>query len=268
MADKERNAEIFLENELKVVSEPILWNSISKSIIGQKVICEGDRIRKVIHESDSPCRIVVSNDTTFDASRKYDGKVAVLNFASSTHVGGGVVWGASAQEESLCRCSTLYFCLNTPRNLSGFYYPHKDLNNLHNDDIIYTPNVMIFRNEDFTELKDGYREVDVITCAAPNIKDNGKGTTVVLDEERMFILFYRRFKRIFEVASHYEVEHLILGAFGCGAFGNDPLVVSQACRYAMKDFRNDFKTIEFAIYCGESGVSRNLDIFKETFDDV
>ncbi|MCR4584452.1 MAG: TIGR02452 family protein [Lachnospiraceae bacterium] len=74
--------------------------------------------------------------------------VAVHNFASASNPGGGVANGASAQEECLCRCSGLYFNLNTPVMWDGFYQPHRDAHDpIHNDDIIYTPNVTVFKSD-------------------------------------------------------------------------------------------------------------------------
>ena len=102
-------------------------------------------------------------------------KVAVLNFASATNPGGGVTRGASAQEECLCRCSGLYSSLNVPETWDLFYTPHrKSKNPIHNDDIIYTPSVTVFKtdtvNPALMQEKDWYK-VDIITCAAPNLRE-------------------------------------------------------------------------------------------------
>lgn len=75
-------------------------------------------------------------------------KTAVHNFASATNPGGGVTRGSSAQEECLCRCSGLYFSLNTKPMWDGFYNPHRNTHNpIHNDDIIYTPGVVVFKKD-------------------------------------------------------------------------------------------------------------------------
>lgn len=72
--------------------------------------------------------------------------MCVLNFASATNPGGGVVKGSSAQEEAICRCSTLYPNLKAERAWEKFYAPHRRARDpLHNDDCIYTPGVMVFK---------------------------------------------------------------------------------------------------------------------------
>lgn len=91
----------------------------------------------------TPAQIIVSRKRTLEAAKAYTGKkVCVLNFASATNPGGGVTRGSSAQEEAICRCSTLYPCLNNAKMWNAFYVPHRhERNPLHNDDCIYTPGV-------------------------------------------------------------------------------------------------------------------------------
>lgn len=94
--------------------------------------------------------------------------MCVHNFASASNLGGGVVNGSTAQEECLCRCSSLYFCLNIQEMWDGFYRPHrKEHNPLHNDDIIYTPNVIVFKTDTASPRlmsEEGWYEVNVVTC--------------------------------------------------------------------------------------------------------
>lgn len=83
--------------------------------------------------------------------------------------------GSSAQEESLCRCSTLYFCLDTPELMRDFYLSHRQAGNpLYNDDIIYSPDVYVIKTDtsfpDWMKENDWYK-VNVITCAAPNLRE-------------------------------------------------------------------------------------------------
>ncbi len=86
---------------------------------------------------------------SYEAAAAYKGqKVCVHNFASASNPGGGVERGASAQEECLCRCSGLYFCLTAQEMWDGFYKPHRNAGDpIHNDDIIYTPNVTVFKTD-------------------------------------------------------------------------------------------------------------------------
>ena len=207
-------------------------------------------------------QVIVSKKRTFEATRAYPGKkVCVLNFASASHPGGGVERGAGAQEECLCRVSTLFFCLNTPEMWEGFYVPHKEAHDpLHNDDIIYTPDVTVFKTD--TALpermpEEDWYNVDVITCAAPNLRNlpsnqsnpgDGDRPVKITDEE-LYALHLKRFGKILEVATASGAEVIILGAFGCGAFQNDPIVVAKAAKDAIEAYKRSFETIEFAVFC-------------------
>ena len=100
---------------------------------------------------EKEAEIIISKKRTFEAAQDYaklGEKVAVLNFASSTNPGGGVVNGAGAQEECLCRISTLYFTLDTDENWKRFYNPHRKARTpLHNDDILYSKNITVFKSD-------------------------------------------------------------------------------------------------------------------------
>lgn len=187
--------------------------------------------------------------------------MAVLNFASASNPGGGVVTGAGAQEECLCRCSGLYFCLNTPGMWEGFYTPHRNAHNpLHNDDIIYTPDVCVFKTDtDMPGLmpESEWYSVDVISCAAPNLREktsnkynSGDGSaSVKITDKNLLMLHEKRLRRILDVAVMNDDDTVILGAFGCGAFLNNPEIVAQASRNVLKDYLHAFKNIEYAVYC-------------------
>lgn len=187
--------------------------------------------------------------------------MAVHNFASASNPGGGVTKGANAQEECLCRCSGLYFCLNTPAMWDGFYKPHRDAHDpIHNDDIIYTPRVTVFKTDTATPQllpESEWYDVDIITCAAPNLRNqpsnrynSGDGNRQVkMKDKELLALHEKKLRRILEVALSEGCETIILGAFGCGAFQNNPEVVALANRNVIKDYLHAFKNIEFAVYC-------------------
>ena len=117
---------------------------------------------------------------TLQAASAYKNtKIAVHNFASATNPSSGVKRGSNAQEECLCRCSGLYFCLSTQTMWDGFYSPHRQAYNpIYNDDIIYTPAVTVFKTDtaqpEIMDASDWY-DVDVITCAAPNLRVQKRG---------------------------------------------------------------------------------------------
>lgn len=213
---------------------------------------------------EKEAEIIISKKRTFEAAQDYaklGEKVAVLNFASSTNPGGGVVNGAGAQEECLCRISTLYFTLDTDENWKRFYNPNRKARTpLHNDDILYTKNITVFKS-DTTSPKllpeNEWYDVDVITCAAPNLRENpsnrynsGDGNQrLILNNEELYSLHEKRDSRIFDAAASQNVDVLVLGAFGCGAFMNDPKVVAKVMLSLAKKYAHFFKTIEFAVYC-------------------
>lgn len=269
------NVEVFKDTERLVNTNPKLKESVQASTDNQKLILEKDKLTvQDLNRYTEDVKVVVSKNRTYQAASAYKGmKVAVHNFASASNPGGGVVRGANAQEECLCRCSELYFNLNTKKMWDGFYAPHRASHNpLHNDDIIYTPEVTVFKtdtaNPKLLPEKEWYN-VDVITCAAPNLRErpsnsynsgDGNRRAKVTDKELLSI-HEKRLGRILDVAFIEGDEVVILGAFGCGAFMNNPEVVAMAAKNVIKDYQKAFKAIEFAIYCSPRD-ERNYKIFK------
>lgn len=221
-------------------------------------------------------RVCLTRERTFEAAirlhREYpDKKIAVLNFASASRPGGGVKNGASAQEEALCRCSTLYPTLDRRWLWKNFYEVNRAAANvLHTDALIYSPGVVICKtDEDIPRRMDpkDFVTVDVISAAAPNLRREPSnwhnpetGKAVRMDPEQLYALHVRRAEHILHVAAYSQVDILVTGAFGCGAFANDPLTVGQAWNSAVARYRSRFDLINFAIYCRE-GESENYDAF-------
>ena len=241
----------------------------------QKLILEGDDLseqKKDIYEDVA--KVIVSRKRTYEAASAYkENHVAVHNFASASNPGGGVVNGANAQEECLCRCSGLYFCLNSPAVWDGFYKPHRYAHDpIHNDDIIYTPGVTVFKTDTASPQlmnESEWYDVDVITCAAPDLRNqpsncynSGDGNRqVMINDKDLLILHEKKLRRILEVVLSEGCDTIILGAFGCGAFQNNPEVVALAGKNVVKDYLHAFKNIEFAVYCLPRD-DRNFKIFE------
>lgn len=261
---REENAEIFRDTEKLCKSNELLRKVIRRSLAGQLLILETDDIEEDVKRDTytEPAQVIISKKRTYEAASGYKGqKVCVLNFASASNPGGGVTNGAGAQEECLCRCSSLYFCLNVKNMWEGFYQPHRNAHNpLHNDDIIYTPDVLVFKTDTASPklmpAADWYK-VNVITCAAPNLRSkpsntyntgDGKQAAKITDQE-LLALHEKRLRRILDVAALREEEVVILGAFGCGAFLNNPEIVARAAKNVLADYKYAFKQIEFAVYC-------------------
>ncbi len=278
---REENIKIFQDTERLVKEKAILADAVRYSTKNQILIPEYMQVTDMMPEIEhnvsqyiAQANVLVSTKRTYEAASAYKGrKVCVHNFASATNPGGGVTKGSSAQEECLCRCSTLYFNLNTSDMWAGFYSPHRNAQDpLHNDDCIYTPNVTVFKT-DTAEPKlmpeaDWY-QVNVITCAAPNLRlmpsnamNSGDGMKQVkLADKDLYNLHVKRLSRIMEVAVAGGNEVVVLGAFGCGAFENNPEVVARASKEVVAKYAGCFEVIEFAIYCSPRD-EENYKIFK------
>lgn len=261
MGRREINAEIFQDTiEFLNESEKLL-TATAETRQKQKLILADQDIPESGRSYDRDADIIVSGKRTLEAASAYKGrKVCILNFASATNPGGGVVHGSSAQEESLCRCSTLYFCLDTPELMRDFYLPHRKAGNpLYNDDIIYSPDVYVIKTD--TSFPDRMKEndwyqVNVITCAAPNLRErpsnamnpNAGNKAAKITEQELRALLETRIRRIFKLAAAEGNEVLILGAFGCGAFRNPPDVVADVFRQVTGEYIRQFETIEYAVF--------------------
>ena len=266
---KQQLASVFEDTMAQIKQSDEWMSAIDYSIHNQQFIPASAIISiSDVPKADKPANIIVSQLRSFEAAAQYIGKrTAVLNFASATNPGGGVEKGASAQEECLCRVSTLYPCLVDQKMRASFYTPHrKNGNALHNDDIIYTPKVLIIKDDDHNMLATPFL-VDVISCAAPNLREkpnnaynSGYGNKVQISDNELLALHEKRARKIFASAIANGVEVLILGAFGCGAFQNDPHIVAQAYKNVLPDFAHYFHTIEFAIFCNAKNIE-NYQVF-------
>ena len=140
-----------------------------------------------------------------------------------------------------------------------FYIPHRqESGGIYSSDIIYTPGVVVLRtDDDEMEVLPANRryQVDVITCAAPNLN-----WTIVEDDE-LYMIQKERIGRVVDVAASNRAESLVLGAFGCGVFGNDPAIVAKASKDVLSERPGCFRKVVFAIY----GNRENLSAFKEAF---
>lgn len=272
---RENNIRVFEDTLYRINQDDSLKENTFISIKGQKLIKENDVVSYNAKKYNAPCKIYVTTNRTMEAAADYYGnKIAVLNFASATTPGGGVRKGSSAQEEALCRVSNLYLCLTDKKLWESFYQKNRNAkNNIHTDDIIYTPDVMVIKNDDYKTLQESdYFRVDVITCAAPNLREvpansfnRDEGEPIQLSDEELYKVHYKRAIKIMEVACANNVEVLILGAFGCGAFRNNPNVVAKAYKDAVEHFRHAFKEIEFAVYCPPKDPT-NYNEFRAAFN--
>lgn len=190
-----------------------------------------------------------SESFSFELQEKGAKPYLVLNLANPVTPGGGVVHGARAQEEDLCRKSSLYLSLKSEK-ASAYYDYNRSLGTyMGSDAVMIHPHVEIIKDESGALLPDSV-VVAVMTCAAPMIKYGFEGLTWKQYETMLL----GRITGMLKVAAYFGYKHLVLGAFGCGAFGNDAKVVSDLFYKALKEFDFDgmrqkdmFRRIDFAV---------------------
>lgn len=275
-----KNVQIFEDTMDLIKTNSRASEATLSSISEQKIYLDDERII-LTDAGENICNTIVSSKRSLEAASAYarEGKkVCVLNFASATNPGGGVTHGSSAQEECICRCSTLYSCLKADELWEKFYQPHREARSpLYNDDCIYTPDVLVVKSDiDFPErmAEAEWYQVDILTCAAPNLRPVPSNImnpcagdkAANLSDEEIYELHLRRIDKIFSVATINGADVLILGAFGCGAFCNPPEIVARAFREVQKKYESYFETIEYAVYCG-GHETRNYDAFCRVFED-
>jgi len=205
------------------------------------------------------CSIKVTTEDTYEAGLRYDNAV-VLNFANAHHPGGGFLHGANAQEEALCRASTLYASISSDEASAMYRYNNTHLSKVESDHMLLSPNVAVIRGEGLL-LRPVPRLVGVITAPAPN----RRGAALLASQELIRDTFVRRIRIILAIACHYGYRNIVLGAWGCGAFGNDPVSVAEYHRQVIVDegFGKAFDEITFAVYGREDG--KNYLSFKKVF---
>lgn len=188
----------------------------------------------------------------------HTGKTAVLNFASYKNPGGKFIEGSSAQEECLCHASYLY---NVLLRMPKYYKWNKDHINkaLYLDRALYTPDITFFSGTENTDNPSEIVKADVITCAAPNIS-TAERYAGVLGSENLDALL-DRIKFVLNIAMDNHVDTLILGAFGCGVFGQNATIVARYFAYALKTYDYHLKNIYFSIL--NRGNNDNYTRFKE-----
>lgn len=248
---KEINQKVMIDTVALYQSHPVLQSAIQYTIAHQYMVTEEQRSSlRASETSTTESRYLFSGKRTLEAAKEYPGKkVAVLNFANS-HCIGGSPFRAGTQEESLCRCSTLFPCLQAMKE--AFYDRHirlfreKKIDFMGNDDLIYSPGVKVFKSDERTDpvvpqllKEEDWYEVDVITCAAPELCNINERPADY--QERIA----SRIRAILDVAREEQVEVLILGAWGCGAFKNPLSVVASTFRNELQHY--DFPLVEFAL---------------------
>lgn len=198
-----------------------------------------------VQPGNEPTRIEVENESTLAAAFRLvqlGSRPVALNFASAKHPGGGFLSGARAQEESLARSSGLYACL-LGNPMYDFHKAQGDP--LYSNYAIYSPDVPVVRDDEGVLLPKPYL-CSFITSPAVN-------ANVVLKRDRFAGQQVReamrlRIGKVLTIASMHGHDGLVLGAWGCGVFGNDTSEIAALFHQALTgDFRCVFRRVVFAI---------------------
>lgn len=190
-------------------------------------------------------RFDVRNETTLSAAKlllETGYNPTALNFASATHPGGGFLSGARAQEEYIARSSVLYECL---RSNPMYEYHRKNYDPFYSDYVIYSPGVPIIRDDAGNLLEKPY-PLSIITCPAVN------ATQVPAEKcARIKSVMSKRILKVLSVGCTHKHDSLVLGAWGCGAFGNDSRLIAQLFHQALtQNFKGTYKHVVFAVLDG------------------
>ena len=290
------------KERINVFRDTLRWVETNPKL--NKAVEKAKRKTKIFYDNDYPVldasrlrdqKVSVSTDRSFQAAIRLKkespgSRIAVLNFANAFHPGGSVGAGASSQEECLCRCSTLYPLLNRNYLLNNFYDYHEELGTDNaSDTVVYMEGVVICKtDEDLPQRmpEEDWVAVDVITAAAPDLNSYPRllitespiarppvegfnlpeffDNQPAMSDAALFGYHVKRAIHILTVAAAKGADILVTGAFGCGAFRNDPKVVANAWRTALSVFPKVFERVEFAVYCTDEKME-NYRVFRDTF---
>jgi uncharacterized protein (TIGR02452 family) len=240
-----------------VAGEVALTAAITRAVAGPRAYPPGAPLPAPDPVAGRP-RLEVTAETTLAAARRLPADTVCLVFASATRPGGGFLTGAQAQEESIARASALYACQQAAPE---FYDFHRGLTDLrYSDWVIYSPGVPVFRDDDGTLLPRPYARA-FVTAAAPNltaIRASQPETAPTVPG-----VLCARARRVLQVAAAHGHRRLVLGAWGCGVFGNDPANVATAFHALLQEPGGfGFGHVVFAVHDPEPGQPA-LALFRE-----
>jgi uncharacterized protein (TIGR02452 family) len=201
---------------------------VGPAVAGTRLYLPTDELPASIPGRSGP--IEVTGESTLAAARRLGGDVAALVFASARSAGGGFLNGAQAQEESIARSSALYPCLRAAGEFYAYHRAHAELT--YSDRVIYSPRVPVFRDDRGGLLTEPY-SVSFLTSAAPNLSAIRSNQPESVAE--VPAVLRRRAARVLAVAAAHGHRRLVLGAWGCGVFGNDPTTVAEVFAEALRE---------------------------------
>lgn len=271
-----RNAHYYIDSATRSEHAKEHTSNMEKYYLGEILECVGNTKRYGLHSvfsrsSESPrytdTKVLVYRGGTPDAIRHYSGqgKLCALNFASYKNPGGKFLDGSKAQEECLCHESYLHNVLNRCPEYYDWNNNHKN-RALYFDTALYSPSIKFMgstvKNSGYPYYKD-IKQVscDIITCAAPNIAAARRFRYISPDENNRVCA--SRIKFILDIAVDNLVDTLILGAFGCGVFGQNPTEIATITRELLYSiYGGRFNQVVLAIPIDRTN---NLECFERVF---
>jgi uncharacterized protein (TIGR02452 family) len=232
----------------------------------RKVAMRRDHLLEGKGDAPTPTFAVV-NETTLSAARRLLAEEAgsrplALNFASAKNPGGGFLNGSQAQEESLARASGLYACIAPMRQM---YEANRSFPScLYTDHMIYSPDVPVFRDDEDALLERPYA-VSFVTAPAVNVGALRRNELEKLPQVEPVML--ARMEKVLSLAVVHGHDVLVLGAWGCGVFDNDPMRVADWFARWMTGgghFRRAFRRVVFAVW-DRSTDGATLHAFERVF---
>ncbi|MDR2869532.1 MAG: TIGR02452 family protein [Deferribacteraceae bacterium] len=222
--------------------------------------------------ANSAARIELTNEPVVSAivrlkqeSAPESTHIAVLNFASAKNPGGGFLNGALAQEESLAASSNLYLVQTLPQNMVCYEANRAFGGALYTDHMIYAKDALFVR-QDTGAFWDTPLTVDVLTAPAVNygayMNHGGK-------HELALQTMKDRMRKVIQLFAVENARTLILGAYGCGVFQNDPRTVANFFVDILQNegWQHSFERIVFAIF-DRSKEQSVLKPFQDVFRQI
>lgn len=257
--------------ELKIIaSETIRISSESEYSIGVKSICFHTEPFMSFYEKtvdldkskkqQNPAKIYVKNESTVDAiHRIQDSSLGVLNFASAKHPGGGFIVGSMAQEECLAYCSDLYI-QQWPAG-KAYYEKHTSQNNPFYTHTMFINNVTFFRDANFNLITNP-KMCKVLTSAAVNM---GVAIKQGKSKKEGNVIMKSRMRKILNIFVENNCKSIVLGAFGCGVFGNSAQDVARMWKELLIDEEYGYFFNEVCFSVLDTPRSDNYRVFETQF---
>lgn len=237
------NREYYIKNEKQVDISKYIQNCMDKSVY------YNPETPLSLHNITHQTKIEIVNETTLQGTyRLYtqypDANIGALNFASAKNPGGGWLTGSYAQEESLACSSGLVRSLEMFPEFYNYHRTHNDP--LYTDRMIYTPRCPILKNDVGEYFSKPYH-LDILTSPAPNA---GHARKLGYTQKKITEVLQSRIDRILNLFVHHCCDHIVLGAWGCGVFGNDPVIIAQIFADNLlpgKKYDGKFKMVLFSV---------------------